>query len=650
MSVRRNWLARAVAAAVVALSFLVAVAVPASAHATLLFATPAVDGTVPTSPPAISLLFDQPVSPTSATLRLQGPGASASTLGPARLRRGGNDVTAAVAKGLRPGVYTVSWQVIARDGDVMAGKFRFAIGTGQGLAATGGQTFTAGFGWTAVFRWALFAAYAIALGALAGSRILRPVSARSGLSTPRPRALGAAVVALAAAIGLAAVVAGAGDPLRGLTQPGALLDSRPGLLALLEMTALALTALALRLSRRTLAGVLLTGVAVVEGVRAHPESAAPGWGALSLTVHLMAVAVWVGALVYVLRTALAWRHKPAAVGEAFRTYARLAAWTFALVIVTGTINALLVTPLDTVLTTTYGRLLLAKLALVGLVSAAALISRLRLRTLPDPGRLARAEAGILATVLAVTAVLTVVSPPAAADAPLPFPPPPSGPVLATGGRAGTIGIAATASNRQLVLHLTKPTVAGEPDAKYQLTANHLPPGGKPRPLRLRGCGPGCYVASPNWVRGANTVTLEAQAPGWQGGKATLLIGWPIRPAPNLLPKIAAEMRDVPRFTLHEQVTSDTTRGPGRPQRLQLTGADFLDTEPYAKGIAPIAAMTSRTRDETTLALGYPGENVSILLTVDSADRIVRETLIAPYHLLQRTFVYPDHGEQEDSHG
>jgi copper transport protein len=44
-------------------------------------------------------------------------------------------------------------------------------------------------------------------------------------------------------------------------------------------------------------------VVAAEGLRAHPHSDSPVWGAALTVTHLLAVAIWVGALLHVLRAA-----------------------------------------------------------------------------------------------------------------------------------------------------------------------------------------------------------------------------------------------------------------------------------------------------------------------------------------------------------
>ena len=85
------------------------------------------------------------------------------------------------------------------------------------------------------------------------------------------------------------------------------------------------------------------------------------WGAGLTAVHLAAAATWVGALVATTLAVLAWRREPAAVRWVITGYMRLAVWTFAVVIGTGVVSALLLLPLSQVFSTDYGRVLVIKL-------------------------------------------------------------------------------------------------------------------------------------------------------------------------------------------------------------------------------------------------------------------------------------------------
>ena len=96
--------------------------------------------------------------------------------------------------------------------------------------------------------------------------------------------------------------------------------------------------------------------------------------------------------------------------------------------------------------------------------------------------------------------------------------------------------------------------------------------------------------------------------------------------------------------MHEQVTSDTNTGLGNPATFLMSGRRYLTIGPYGSGVAPTVVVLDRKPGETTLALAYPGEGTYVRLTVDHANRIVREVLAAPNHLVTRTLVYPEKGE------
>src|SRR6266581_5417440 len=107
---------------------LTALAPAASAHATLLFTSPAADSAVPVSPKAITLTFNEPVTLAGPPVTLTAAGGQKTGLGPPRQSRGRSVVTVPVASPLGDGVYTVAWQVIFADVDPVSSSFTFAVG------------------------------------------------------------------------------------------------------------------------------------------------------------------------------------------------------------------------------------------------------------------------------------------------------------------------------------------------------------------------------------------------------------------------------------------------------------------------------------------------------------------------------------------
>ncbi len=625
---------------------------PASAHATLLFTSPAVDGAVPDSPPVVQLVFDQPVVASKASLSVLSADGQSAPLGPVETGEDSSVVRARVLEELSAGEYRVEWQVVARDGDSMVGDFRFVVGSGSFLGAGGGGTETQGALSMGVLRWTLFAGFALSLGGLAGGRLTRRSAPRA--VAPEPWLKAGAGIALVSALGLAVLVAGAGSFANGLDSGrlSGLIDSTPGLVAIVEVAALALGLGALVAGRRRLAGAALLAVPVAEGLRAHPGIESGLWGAVLIAVHLTAVAVWVGALAHVVRAGLALRRTGDKATPVVRAYARMALALFLLVFLTGTLAALTIIPLDDVtgalFGTSYGRWLLVKLAFVLLAVALAVGARRHLRRRPEapqPATAARVELAAIACVLAISSALTVLAPPVSARIPLAFPPPDVGPAVGLGTRAGYVGVAVSASQGQVVVKLTAPNTADTRNRDQEamdLSGNVASMAASAQDLEFRRCGLGCFVAPVSWAKGDNVVTFRVDDETFGGGRAAASVAWPPRPEERRLEAAVDQMREVEHFTLHEQVTSDTATGLGPQTRLRISGEEYLAAGPFSSGRAVTVTRHQVHPDgEVTLALAYPAEKVFVLLTVDRQNRILREVLTSGEHLVTRRLVYDE---------
>ncbi|MFC4949252.1 copper resistance CopC/CopD family protein [Pseudonocardia sp. GCM10023141] len=666
--------------ALVALLWLALPAPAASAHAYLLASTPPGGYAVATSPAAITLDFDEPVSIGTTALSLTDPAGKPSPLGPAALSLGGRRLSAPVPGQLAEGGYRVHWQATADDGDLVSGNITFAVGTGATPVA-GDSAAPVDSPVVVTARWVLFVGLALALGGLVGHRLERRVgrevdhagpTGRTAFVGLRPAVVPGAVLGLLAAAVLAADQVG--------LDPSRLLSTAPGRVLLVELAGFLLAA-GLGVLARTARGSALWAVAAVpllavvaaEGFRAHPHASSLVWGTALTIVHLIAVSVWIGGLVHVLRVARHWRRQPGEIGLTrllLYDYSRLALALVALVIVTGTLEAVLVVPTPAALIdSTYGLVLVAKLALVVAVLVLAALARRRLRRstiTPSPsehplGRAVRGEAAGLIGVLVVTAVLVSVAPAGPITTALAAPPPPVGPAVSAGTLAGQITVIATVSTGQLVVHMTAPgrddlgtdnadpstatgdggTPAARP-ADYRATAVLTPPSAAPTTLTLIGCGAGCFTSPVDWRDGINQLSLDIAAPPSPAATANLTIPWPPRPDPTLLAKVLAAMRAVPSMTVHQAVTSDYTGYPGEETALPFTGPDFLTTEPYDNGGGnPVVVATGS--GDTEIRLGFP-QGIAIRLFAGPDFRILREEATTPNHLITSTFEYPSgHG-------
>ncbi len=263
---------------------------------------------------------------------------------------------------------------------------------------------------TAVARWLLFAGLSVALGGLAGRGLARQYKGNFPVPLPAPWALRASLLGAAASAWLALIAVG-------WAHLPHLFATTAGAISCVEVILFLVAAGLLRLRQPSLAVLALLGVVAAEGVRAHPETIIPVVGALITYCHLLPAAIWAGMLFYVLRAAMAWRYHPADMRSLLRLYATAAAWLFSILVITGVISALVLVPLRSLLTTTYGRVLIVKAVLVAVAACLAVAGRVWLHRRPEPGAgpalATRWECATIAAVLAVTGLLTALTPPAA---------------------------------------------------------------------------------------------------------------------------------------------------------------------------------------------------------------------------------------------
>lgn len=241
-----------------------------------------------------------------------------------------------------------------------------------------------------------------------------PEAARRGNGSvwPASWATAASLVGLVAAFGLALIVSTGNLVTLNLADMdvGGLYGTRDGTLALIEINGFLLAALCASSRRPALAALPLFAVIVAEALRAHPEVYSPLFGSALTLAHLTSAALWTGGLLHVLRTLAAWRRTDRAGGTVLLgMYARVALVLFGVLTLTGVLSTVRRLPLDGLLSTAYGRVLMAKLLLVLVVVVLALLAQRRLRGASDPRAVlvpARAEVLVLLLVVAVSALLT----------------------------------------------------------------------------------------------------------------------------------------------------------------------------------------------------------------------------------------------------
>lgn len=650
---------RLTAVALAAFAILVAVAGPAAAHPTLLTTVPTAgySGAGPVG--QVVLAFDEPVTATATAVQITGAGGQPVPSGPLQRQAGDRQLILPLRPPVTSGQFRAHWQVTASDGDVVDGTFAFGVATAAPTAAGAGGA--GDLAATAVLRWLLFTALAVAAGGLLGERLARPAANGATLPAVRAPLRTATLLGFAGAAGLTGLLAYAAGDWSALTSVRAV-----GLAAVEAAAFAAAFAVAVAATHRPrlrpVAALPLTAVLLAEGLRGHPEAYVSGWGAALTAVHLGAAALWAGALLHVVRTALAWRGRAGRGQLLLLGYAPVALVLYLVVAATGTLAALLVLARPSeLLSTGYGRVLAGKLLLVAAITVLAVLGRRRVNRLPSttprptgappttthPGAVTRVERWLLVAVLAVTAILVSLPPPRPTTTALALPPPPAGPTAAFGTLVGQLSLGATASTGQLQLALSAPDADpgdaganGAALAAAHLTATLRAPGAEPAKLTMHGCGSGCFLAPAGWRDGINQLTVTAHASGWHGGTASFSVPWPPVNATDQLKAMVTALRAIPMLHAAEAITSDTT-GPSYPDDLTIPSQDFLEAEPYGNGAAPaVTALPPASDGLARIAVGYPAAGVYITVTLDRFHRPVTEVEATPDHLITRTFRYP----------
>jgi copper resistance protein C len=97
----------------------------ALAHATLVRSSPAAHAAVKPGDLPITLTYNSRIDASRSSLVLVGPDGKRQPL--AVEKQAGPNVLSAKAAGLKPGSYTVEWQVLATDGHITRGTIDFRV-------------------------------------------------------------------------------------------------------------------------------------------------------------------------------------------------------------------------------------------------------------------------------------------------------------------------------------------------------------------------------------------------------------------------------------------------------------------------------------------------------------------------------------------
>ena len=412
----------------VALGAIAASASPAAAHATLLQTTPGDEAIVEKAPGTVELRFSESVKASTGGVTVFGPKGDRADRGSVQRRDGGTVVIAPVDASAQ-GTYTVAWRVTSDDGHTITGSFVFHVGRVTGAVDVDDSTPASAVVGGYVGRWLAYAGSLIVIGALSLRLLARGSTVLPGRL--RSLTLGSAAAGLLGA-GLLLVAEAAEAAGRDLAGGFGLLgdfvtDQRTGTLGALRLVALAvilgLVALRFIWQRAPLLPLAAAGALVaVTSLAGHAWTASPRWGAVaSDVIHLGAVGIWAGGLVALIVVLPDFAER----ATLARRFSDLALVTVAVVALSGSVSGWAqVRSVEALTSTTYGKLLVTKVAGFAVLVAIGWRNRTRLvalveRTATPLLRSVRREILVAAAVVALTTAL-VVEPPARVALARPF--------------------------------------------------------------------------------------------------------------------------------------------------------------------------------------------------------------------------------------
>jgi len=418
----------------------------ASAHAILLQTSPFPQSTTTSIPTSVRLFFSEPVELAFGSVRVYDVNGDRVDTGKITRIQGNKGVVVGLHD-VQPGTYTVTWRAVSADGHGVHGGFVFYVFAPSTTPPKGikaeegaGVGVTWGYG---VVRFLWFAAFIAIVGLISMRRWVWTPAIRAGelagteqaarfrrrFARALPVAWGLLVLAGGVSLWFqAASVSGLSlwSSING-TVLSDVLGTTYGHFWIVSMSlsvvaAIPVSALARgRTSRPEMwfggLAVVMIGLAVLTGLSGHARTLRfPGLAVPSITVHLLAVSMWVGGLATLVALAgPGWRSFPdekraPLLRDLIRRFGWLGYGSVIVIIVTGTVNSITAFASITDLWKyAYGRVVLAKIAL--LVVALVLAARHRYRVpvgLSETATADSAARGFTRTSAVETVVLAVV--------------------------------------------------------------------------------------------------------------------------------------------------------------------------------------------------------------------------------------------------
>ena len=410
------------------LAFVAALAWPAAAaaHAPLVRALPAPDARLRAPPRELDLWFAEPIDHHLSGVRVEGPaGLVAGTIAfPSSDPR---EMTVSPLK-LPPGRYNVVWRTTSLiDGHVRSGVYTFTVLEPDGTLPPGGPRVVATNaprplpgGLDDVGRWLEY----LALAALVGAAVYRAIVRRGEIVAAVPWQAIAIVGGAVYAAGAVEQLLSAAVASRGAGAAGeVLLHSSYGAWWTAGLIGVGLLAASVGLgATRGMGAVAAVGGALAAWAVAASSHAAAGpgsaWAELALFAHVAAALAWIGTMLHLVAGLIGApgyrRLRSEAAATVVTRFSILAAACVAVLVGSGTLNALAEVPsMGALAATSYGRLLVVKLALVLVLLVPAAANALVLRPRPEarsfPGRTRTLAWSTGAELLAAVAVLAATS-------------------------------------------------------------------------------------------------------------------------------------------------------------------------------------------------------------------------------------------------
>lgn len=596
----------------------------------------------------MTLHFSEPFLTGSQRIEIRRPDGHAVEL--PRSRDAGLVIDQPLPPDLR-GVFVISWRVVSDDGHVSLGEFAFAAGS----AAPAPKIATAsqGTSWPDVAAsWLMFIGLALALGGLLSELMIWKRGEERQRMAAAP-VLPGVIAALAGGLLELVLLAGSergGGLASGLQSQaiGNALGTRPGGLILATLVALVLGGvLASTRSLRAIAFLPLLAAVVLTADRGHSGTSSALWAVAAGSLHLAAVAVWVGALAHLVMTAARSDQPRSVLIEGARRYSRFALPTVLVVLATGILTAIPeFRAAGDLFSTGYGRTLLIKSGLISAALLLALTARLHaLPANPHPRstllrRLTMAEATTVLAVLIAAALLANAAPPRAPDAAqaseaLLGPPPVAGSSIQLADFAGQLIVDLTTGARELQFKVFAPGYQAA--GRIRLAAEARQPDGSSSELFLRPCGSGCFSVDFPRRRGITEVTAHASSSSWTGGEVHFAVPWPLgREQAALIRRVTNTMEAYRSITFTEQLAIGYGK-PKPPTIRTVSGRQFLQTD-LGTGAQDVRSLGTRN-GLTEFALIYPSPGAPIWyrIWVDRRYRLRRELIVAEQGRIYRVF-------------